>query len=255
MFECFLRMKILVCVFLWIHVFLRVMWIEERDCEIQYMSTFFSCEFSLFNRFHWTLEHILLFNCLNFVLFQFRYYHFLIFIVSNWFDKRSKCTLCIKTFVRAAFLRDHIATKHANTKKKFKCLWCDCMCSNRFNLKKHIQLKHPDQDADASTTVEPTFVTIENVNTHLKCEQCTATFRRKENLTYHIEAYHSEPRASLKCTICDKAFVNKSTLTKHHLTVHIKDQLCEFCGHEFGQHHKTCQMADQNVSENFLFHK
>lgn len=129
------------------------------------------------------------------------------------------------------------------------------MCSTRSNLKIHIRRKHSHQDADDSLTVEPSFVIIENTNTKYKCEQCTTTFRRKENLAYHIKAYHSESRESLKCTICDKEFVNKSTLTKHHLTVHIKDELCVFCGHQFGQHHKTCQMTDQNVSEKFLFHK
>lgn len=57
------------------------------------------------------------------------------------------------------------------------------------------------------------FVISEGERT-FKCDQCDATFKRKDTLNVHIQVVH-DGHKKYKCDLCEKAFVTPSVLKSH----------------------------------------
>lgn len=62
----------------------------------------------------------------------------------------------------------------------------------------------PTKDRLSLLTGERTF----------KCDQCDATFKRKDTLNVHIQVVH-DGHKKYKCDLCEKAFVTPSVLKSH----------------------------------------
>lgn len=58
-----------------------------------------------------------------------------------------------------------------------------------------------------------------------KCDQCDATFKRKDTLNVHIQVVH-DGHKKYKCDLCEKAFVTPSVL-KSHKKVKKKNLSCQ----------------------------
>lgn len=165
-----------------------------------------------------------------------------------------KCKQCSKSFKRKEFLKNHIAAVHSHEKVKFKCPACDRFCSTKYNLRKHFQQRHENENDDALRWVEPSLVpTVDIFNTKkFTCDLCQKKFTRKENLTNHLESYHKKEEKKFFCEECDQKFTNASTLKKHDLKFHSND-LCELCGATGRDHDPMCEMADESVSNLKLY--
>ncbi|CAB1332032.1 unnamed protein product [Coregonus sp. 'balchen'] len=66
-----------------------------------------------------------------------------------------------------------------------------------------------------------------------KCDQCDATFKRKDTLNVHIQVVH-DGHKKYKCDLCEKAFVTPSVLKSHKKThTGEKEKICPYCGQKF----------------------
>ena len=59
-----------------------------------------------------------------------------------------------------------------------------------------------------------TFILISTGERTFKCDQCDATFKRKDTLNVHIQVVH-DGHKKYKCDLCEKAFVTPSVLKSH----------------------------------------
>lgn len=64
-----------------------------------------------------------------------------------------------------------------------------------------------------SLSLLSSFVTSPGERT-FKCDQCDATFKRKDTLNVHIQVVH-DGHKKYKCDLCEKAFVTPSVLKSH----------------------------------------
>ena len=80
-------------------------------------------------------------------------------------------------------------------------------CSQKGNLKKHIEAKH-------------------SIGKNYNCNMCEKVFKTKQNLKYHIETTHTE--ISHKCDQCLSTFTHRMCL-KEHMKIHTGEKLypCE----------------------------
>lgn len=68
------------------------------------------------------------------------------------------------------------------------------------------------------------------------CSVCRMVFKRKYDLTQHMNAVHYKLRP-FKCPRCALAFAHKGTLSKHVRTVHYRERpfVCEHCHQRFSE--------------------
>ena len=109
------------------------------------------------------------------------------------FDKqlkhcRNQCNKCSAIFEKSADLNKHCEKHHL---KQFKCNYCASIASfeTKQELIKHVSKFH-----------------------QFKCDMCTTSFGRIEDLTRHKFNFHSVP---VVCTFCQSKFGKLEELSKH----------------------------------------
>eukprot|EP00457_Paulinella_chromatophora_P002787 gb/GEZN01002792.1/.p1 GENE.gb/GEZN01002792.1/~~gb/GEZN01002792.1/.p1 ORF type:complete len:466 (-),score=17.04 gb/GEZN01002792.1/:850-2247(-) len=122
------------------------------------------------------------------------------------------CTLCGKTFRKAAYLTSHCRTHSGE--KPFKCEHCDKAFAQPGNLKVHVR-KH---------TGEKPY----------QCPYCEKSFYQSSHLTYHVRAHTGD--RPFQCTLCGQSFYQSSHLATH-LDTHAGNRPfeCERCSKSFAQ--------------------
>lgn len=129
------------------------------------------------------------------------------------FDKKFKCLLCDKYFLRQVFLKNHLKSHSSNAKIVIQ--------KNRSGGKP-VKFDFGDKPVIRKCTAigkTPAKVLIvksqaPNPRTRYGCEFCLETFSRPSDATRHERAIHFGDK-KFKCNFCEKAYTDK-----HHLTVH-----------------------------------
>ena len=167
--------------------------------------------------------------------------------VANVHDKKKnhKCLKCGKMFFKLSNLKDHNAVHEGI---RFKCDECSMDFSRKYDLKKHVTMKHNctemlEEPKVTYSLCKKSFVRNSSLNTHLEfldskmksfsCSMCKKSFTIKYSLNTHIANVH-ERKKNYKCLKCGKSFFKLSNL-KDHNDVHegIKKFKCEQCTKDF----------------------
>ena len=104
-------------------------------------------------------------------------------------------------FVDDETLQKHLKFKHIDRsiRKKWTCTMCNYSTTYKSDLKVHA-------------------VTYSNTRAH-KCDNCEKCFKRKKNLTQHINSVHNKDR-KYECDVCKKTFTKSNKLRDHVKTVY-----------------------------------
>lgn len=93
---------------------------------------------------------------------------------------------------------------------------------HEFNLKKHCENLHKQENVDSCANIVSTVVTSKPLST-ISCKVCKKSFKRMASLEYHILAFHSKRKLStVTCELCKKGFSSTSNLNKHKRIYHSK---------------------------------
>ena len=159
----------------------------------------------------------------------------------EWIDDKT-CMMCLKTFARAAFCRNHMEKEHLNN--MFKCRWKVCSeleFSSYADVEKHYTLEHPPIPDSCTCHICGKFFKrqyhaqyLRHVQLHtmtektVKCEDCGATFYLEGELTIHRRKKHLK---KFMCDMCDYRTHNNVLLEKHMLThTELRPVVCNICG-------------------------
>ncbi|KAJ9591370.1 hypothetical protein L9F63_002095, partial [Diploptera punctata] len=124
-----------------------------------------------------------------------------------------KCSVCSKSFSYKNHLYTHFRVH--NNEKPFKCTICNKSFSQRGTLNRHLSVHSNDKPFKC------TFCNKDNEKP-FKCSICTKSFSHKDSgsLNRHFLVHSTE--RPFKCSFCTMAFSNKTYLTKHLRTDHVK---------------------------------
>ena len=171
------------------------------------------------------------------------YAHYILFSFSS----------CGTTFRHDSTLTMHVRTRHEH-KRPFKCEYCEHTFGRLSHLRKHmkkvcgpnkpekpatmiIQCKYCEEIFPSKIELRKHLVTCEKKECKPKepsqvalhvCNICNKDFASPYNVRRH-QLTHSDERP-YACQYCNKAFKEKSSLTKHVKRVHLekeKDESCE----------------------------
>ena len=129
-----------------------------------------------------------------------------------------------------------------------QCKECDYSTAKQYNLKRHIQSKHP-VDADGSMEIGNTSKSTEGDNAtdskaklkdgckaampnRFQCDFCEKSYVQKKHLNRHIKADHD--KKSCICQHCGMVFSRTDTLSRQIKEIHVVDDLiCPICDKSF----------------------
>ncbi|XP_074084433.1 PR domain zinc finger protein 5 isoform X4 [Macrotis lagotis] len=177
---------------------------------------------------------------------------------------------CGKRFRSKDALKKHKENIHAgNARKRLMCTVCSKKCSSSSILQEHRKVHEIFECQECNKK----FITPNQLKRHMithsgertfKCDQCDATFKRKDTLNVHIQVVH-DGHKKYKCDLCDKAFVTPSVLKSHKKThTGEKEKICPYCGQKFasngtlrvhirshtGERPYQCHYCDKAFSKN-----
>ena len=125
------------------------------------------------------------------------------------------CKICGKAFKSSPHLERHSKLHSQHELKPFKCDLCELSFREKYNLKKHIDGVHENQE---------TF----------SCDKCDKIFNRQKSLLRHKDIRHNENPQKHECSICGNIFTHKEHLRKHELCVHVDaTHECQICQKKF----------------------
>ncbi|XP_019772472.2 zinc finger protein 91 isoform X2 [Dendroctonus ponderosae] len=154
------------------------------------------------------------------------------------------CTICHKSFVFKQGLDRHMGSEHSGD-KPFKCNYCDAAFSSTIRLTRHITT-HAGLRPYPCKICSRTFLLSHHLTRHMrshyekqpeealgrhKCDICSMSFKRKDNLINH-SLIHS--MVNLRCAICYTAFDNVN-LVRDHINSHLQGlpHQCQKCDYSF----------------------
>lgn len=123
-----------------------------------------------------------------------------------------KCTICMKEYKSAPFLRRHMNSAHDQKIEPIskQCTICQKDFSNVGKLNRHIATVHEKSNI-------------------VKCKQCNKSYNSKDALVSHIKNTHKK-EGVIKCELCDKYIVNKGNYDKHMRNIHSDSSIkCDIC--------------------------
>ena len=131
-------------------------------------------------------------------------------------NKHEKCNICGKCFTMPYELNNHIKMTHGNSVDNFKCKHCNLLFSDKETFQ-----NHKDDDIHVTKT------------SSIECHLCKKLLK-KGRLKTHINEVHETLK--LKCDMCGKS-MSPNRLRKHVREVHdkVKDFPCNLCDMTFGQ--------------------
>ena len=100
-------------------------------------------------------------------------------------ESNSQCEKCYKYFSSKRSLGKHIRVFHLGI-KKFLCQICEISFLWNYELKSHVQKKHP-KDGEVLEI--------------FYCDQCTKQYTEKNNLNQHIKNKHHENEKNFHCDL------------------------------------------------------
>ncbi|XP_006759405.1 PREDICTED: zinc finger X-chromosomal protein isoform X1 [Myotis davidii] len=125
-----------------------------------------------------------------------------------------RCDICLLTFSDIKEVQQHALIHQGN--KTHQCLYCDHKSSSSSDLKRHT-------------------ISIHTKNYPHKCDMCDKGFHRPSELKKHVAAHKGEKMH--QCRHCDFKIADPFVLSRHILSVHIKDLpfKCKRCRKGFRQ--------------------
>ena len=111
------------------------------------------------------------------------------------------CDVCDYKAKTAGTLKIHRAIHFRESSRPFKCDQCDGTFRTKLDLKKHSSSVHSDKHQ---------FV----------CDQCDAAYKYRSELKVHILKHKGEKPH--KCDICSQTFLRKEQLRLHKQRIHEK---------------------------------
>ena len=188
------------------------------------------------------------------------------------------CAQCDSKFLtRQAYINHRRKTHHEST---LKCSECNLVFANKFNLIRHIELKHADVDA-----LQGSINAQESMEKH-KCRICNTPFRFKSNYKQHMLKFHAQSSQAeqeeteadsdapfvveehgdaiqtaagvrYKCKTCAKVCKSRDMLRRH-VQVHVMHK-CDECERQFSKacllrsHVARCHSNDRPHKCEFCF--
>lgn len=158
------------------------------------------------------------------------------------------CDVCDLDFHSNADLTQHVTVvvhekKPVKTRRKksevlapFFCQFCEKCYTRKYDMQKHILLKHPDEkdNIEVSTRIKNAEILNKcKFDNFYRCEFCNSKFRRSQLLLNH-RRIHTQEKSHI-CHICGKQFNSLSAAKRHIDQFHhkIKKIYCEFCDIRF----------------------
>ncbi|XP_050436519.1 zinc finger protein 91-like [Adelges cooleyi] len=144
--------------------------------------------------------------------------------------KRYNCHHCEKSFRKKISLINHLQVCHEKL-ESFKCNYCRRRIGNKKYLVKHIKYHMNKSIAKSDYNVSNNGSTKREVLDNraedtdhcsdivIKCDICNQEFKRKKNLTKHVDIVHNGNN-KFQCNYCDRKFGYKSAMVRH-LIVHL----------------------------------
>jgi len=129
-------------------------------------------------------------------------------------NKRFECDQCHKKFNEKTRLTIHLRTHTGE--KPFVCDLCGFSCTQRNNLRKHKELRHPDGESKL-----------------FQCDICQAKFNTKGNLKRHKQRHSDLAVLPFVCETCGKNFKDSGALKQHAFSHGNPDHKCSECGAVF----------------------
>ncbi len=135
---------------------------------------------------------------------------------------------------------------HSSPQDGNTCSICQKKCTNKSNLKAHINAVHNKLKPASCTLCDKSFTHkgklakhVDSVHRKLKlfpCAQCQKLFTSRSSLKKHVDSVHRKLKP-ISCTLCDKSFFSRSYLTIHMNAVHynLKPFSCTLCDKSFSQ--------------------
>ena len=141
-------------------------------------------------------------------------------------ERKHKCHLCNKSFLKPAHLRAHVQM-HMGA-KTHPCDVCDKRFTSLYALKSHLTNIHGIGEKPNCHLCQKTFYNKSLVKKHilehhqkdsrLECKQCGQFYLRKDNLENHIQSVHGPEKHP--CKLCSKSYACKERLQDHLRTSH-----------------------------------
>ena len=133
-------------------------------------------------------------------------------------EYKHHCDICQKSFKTKHSVNVHKRSVH--NRRKFYCRECFSDFKLNSHLLRHLKNVH---DLDLKK--------YDRKQEYHACTICDFRTVYKQNLNLHMESAHSVHKETFTCEICRYQFRQKSSLTRHRLTVHAdKEELkCQFC--------------------------
>ena len=176
--------------------------------------------------------------------------------------KPLKCDQCTLCFSRPAGLKQHFVRVHEGKKpeKKFCCDKCDIRFESRYEMRRHIRVKHVLENKSIDETninefrKDPEIAAMidkakkgkkKALHKEFLCKLCDikVLFGKRT----HIKKYHSGN--NIKCPKCDETFNTYVKALNHHINMHERSP-CLICGKFFsaktiGRHIRMAHTANE----------
>ena len=156
-------------------------------------------------------------------------------------EKPYECELCQHIASKLKIMRKHIKTFHkvkeTHLKKKSKCDSCGIMVAN---LNKHTLKWHPSEryNVYSKRYGEKDKIEIHQKIRPFACEQCGASFIRRDHMAQHTRIAHTGERP-YQCAYCPKNFSRRDLMRKHErIHTDTRPYACQFCHKAFTQRDK-----------------